>query len=81
MTENLPPFSGEHPQCPKCGNRGAYTEWRPARGETVDLGVGGSDRLVAHGDYEHLRRRCERCDYEWREAIIEAAPPGDTMTK
>lgn len=24
----LPPFSGDHPECVKCGNIGAYTNYR-----------------------------------------------------
>ncbi|MFE6634675.1 hypothetical protein ACFVFT_14940 [Streptomyces tendae] len=59
MSGKYAPFSGDAPRCVKCGNRGAYTEWKPAEkmGNTVLR-------------EERLRRRCTRCDFEWDEAIV-----------
>lgn len=63
MSEPLPPYSGEDALCLKCSNTGAYTEWREAH----RLGA-------AELKPECLRRRCNRCDYEWNEALSPPAP-------
>lgn len=59
MSAAYPPFSGDEPRCIKCGNEGAFTEWKPAEK------LGGSVLKE-----ERLRRRCSRCDYEWNEATV-----------
>lgn len=59
MADRYPPFSGDEPRCIKCGNEGAYTEWKAA--ETL----GGTVLRE-----ERLRRRCARCDFGWDEAIV-----------
>lgn len=59
MSAPLPPFSGDEPRCVKCGNEGAFTEWKPA--ETLGTAVLRDERL---------RRRCMRCDFGWDEAIV-----------
>ncbi|MEU6709952.1 hypothetical protein ABZ897_00620 [Nonomuraea sp. NPDC046802] len=58
---DLPPFSGDDPTCPNCGNVGAYTTHR-LRGTSFKQGR------------EHLERSCRRCNYEWAEATIDNAP-------
>jgi hypothetical protein len=69
MTEPtpLPPFSGDDARCPKCGNEGAYTEYK-AKGEPghgrITLGSAGPERL---------ERCCSRCDYRWDEALATPA--------
>jgi ribosomal protein S27AE len=68
VSKEYPPFTGDNPRCVKCGNEGAYTEWKPAEklGSTVL-------------SEERLRRRCSRCDYEWDEATIapKTGEPGE----
>lgn len=59
MSAPLPPFSGDEPRCTKCGNEGAFTEWKPAEK------MGGTVLRE-----ERLRRRCARCDFGWDEAIV-----------
>ncbi|MGA4989931.1 hypothetical protein [Nonomuraea bangladeshensis] len=61
MTD-LPPFSGDSPTCPKCGNVGAYTKHRSGR-----------DPFASHPG-EHLERSCTRCGYEWAEATVDQQP-------
>lgn len=62
MTKELPPYSGDDTQCPKCSNIGAYTEHKKA-------GEPGSGSPIGIGLPERLERRCSRCDYEWDEAL------------
>lgn len=63
MTKELPPYTGDDAQCPKCSNVGAFTEWQDA----YRMGA-------AELDSERLRRRCERCDFEWDEALNPPTP-------
>ncbi|MFD4740588.1 hypothetical protein ACFWNQ_24970 [Streptomyces virginiae] len=70
----LPPFSGDEPTCTKCGWTGASTEYLPF-GDCVHS---PGDRGVTLGwtANERLHRECQRCRYQWDEAIVsdEAAP-------
>ncbi|MFJ1865515.1 hypothetical protein ACIOD1_12870 [Streptomyces sp. NPDC088097] len=67
----LPPFSGDEPTCGKCGWTGASTEYLPM-GDCVH---GPGDRSVTLGwtANERLHRECQRCRYQWDEAIAERA--------
>lgn len=64
----LPPFSGDTPTCPKCGNEDASTTFK-AYGDCI----GGADHTLVHGWHENERlcRQCRRCGYSWDEATIE----------
>lgn len=62
----LPPFSGDHPRCLKCGLRGAHTEWVPYRRAEHNHHHQRTREAVD----EHLRRTCIRCGYSWREDIV-----------
>lgn len=72
----LPPYSGPGTLCPKCSNLGAYTEHRDAIAPGVLL-QSDSGRFRRGPLPERLKRRCERCDYTWDEALC---PPGCGMT-
>lgn len=62
MSAHLPPFSGDDPTCPKCGNVGASTEF--------------SERNTTNGLWgERLVRACRRCDFTWEEATVDASTP------
>lgn len=65
----LPPFSGDAPTCPKCGNEGASTTFK-AYGDCLV----GEDHAMSQGWHanERLCRRCARCGYGWDEATTEA---------
>ena len=64
----LPPFSGDSPTCPKCGNESASTTFK-AYGDCL----AGDDHTVMVGWHanERLCRRCTRCGYGWDEATVE----------
>lgn len=64
---NFPPFSGDDPRCPKCGNLGAYTTWR-SHGSYLGGGL-----IQGYDPNERLCRACSRCDYHWDEAVVPAA--------
>lgn len=76
----LPPFSGDEPTCAKCGRVGARTEYL-SMGDCVH---GPGDRGVTLGwdVNERLHRECERCGYQWDEAVVEpcACTPNDVCT-
>lgn len=63
--EELPPYSGDDVQCPKCRNVGASTRYRAAgeHGENDRRTWGPSPKG------ERLERECSRCDYTWDEAL------------
>lgn len=69
MTVALPPFSGDHPPCVKCGMRDAFTEWVPYRPPVYDRGL-----IAREAQGEYLKRTCCRCGYFWREACIPPRP-------
>ncbi len=73
MSESLPPFSGDNPTCPKCGNEGASTTWM-AYGRIDDerITLGNPDLWP-----ERLHRECRRCSYSWGEAIVSS--PASTL--
>ncbi|MFC6080975.1 hypothetical protein [Sphaerisporangium aureirubrum] len=64
----LPPFSGDNPTCPKCGNAGAHTRYLTERQYMPYPSR-------ARPYIEHLRRECTRCGHTWPEATIEQRPP------
>jgi hypothetical protein len=70
----LPPFSGDEPTCLKCGYAGARTEFL-TMGDCVH---GPGDRGVTLGwnVNERLHRECQRCQYQWDEAIVEPVDQG-----
>jgi hypothetical protein len=76
--DTLPPFSGDTPTCPKCGNTGARTRFLN-HGTCEHYGI---DSLVmGYQANERLHRECQRCDYAWDEATIEQQPPADTTNR
>lgn len=67
--QELPPFSGDDPLCPKCAHIGAHTAHR-ADGEH------GSDQRPTYGRSargERLERSCGRCGFVWDEALVHPA--------
>jgi hypothetical protein len=62
--EDLPPFSGEDPVCPKCLNVGAMTEYR-AHGKCEHEAC----LVIGFGPNQRLHRECRRCSYQWDEAL------------
>ncbi|MFB8772127.1 hypothetical protein [Streptomyces broussonetiae] len=73
MADQLPPFSGDNPTCPKCSKTGAFTQYRAA-GEYS----GNEDQRFAPSPKgERLERTCQRCDFLWDEALN---PPADQTT-
>lgn len=73
MTD-LPPFSGDDPTCPKCGNEGADTEYRPY-GDCVHEAEAGL--ILGSHPNERLHRECSRCGYSWDEATVEQKQPAE----
>jgi hypothetical protein len=68
-SENLPPFSGNTTDCPKCGLSCAKVTWH-SHGGTIGDHKGfpcEHHRLLA----EHMCRTC-RCGYGWLEATADA---------
>lgn len=70
---DLPPFSGDDPTCPKCGNIGASTKYlaygdciHPDRDDAVELTLADLDLALN----ELLHRECRRCGYVWDEATV-----------
>ncbi|MEU2487103.1 hypothetical protein ABZ593_21150 [Streptomyces sp. NPDC012617] len=63
----LPPFSGEQTECVKCSAIEAFTRFRPA----CPRGMWDYNRSTAmRGPLpERLERQCQRCDYQWDEAL------------
>lgn len=68
---NLPPFSGDKPTCPKCGNIGARVEYFST---SLQCSHPGEMRSPYAPLSERLHRECHRCDYAWDEATIEQKP-------
>lgn len=68
----LQPYSGDKPTCPKCSNKGAFTEYR-AHGKCLHDRAGG---VLGFSPNERLHRQCTRCDYAWDEAIVISRPAG-----
>lgn len=70
MTETdetpLPPYSGESPRCPKCGEERAATTY-------MEFGrcshYGDTHMVVGLDRNERLHRACRNCGYQWDEAI------------
>ncbi|MCX4540474.1 hypothetical protein [Streptomyces sp. NBC_01565] len=70
---SVPPYSGDEPTCIKCGNAGARTEYL-AYGETVP-GLTGNV-TISFAPNERLQRECQRCGFQWDEAIVEPVHQG-----
>lgn len=70
-TPELPPYSGEDVQCPKCGHVEATTRHReagePRAGEIVFLA-----RAALYP--ERLERECWSCNFTWDEATVQQKP-------
>lgn len=66
--ETLPPFSGDTPECPKCGYAGGADVTYMATGHCIH-DAGDSVLLLNGRGYERLHRSCRRCDYAWDEAV------------
>ncbi|WP_434593404.1 hypothetical protein [Streptomyces sp. A5-4] len=63
----LPPFSGDETVCAMCSNLEAFTAYRPA---CLDVIEEFNNRLVRRGPLpKRLERRCQRCDFQWDEAL------------
>ncbi|MFB8347983.1 hypothetical protein [Streptomyces niveus] len=63
----LPPFSGDETECAMCSNLEAFTVFRPATAHVIEEFNG---RLERRGPLpKRLERRCQRCDYQWDEAL------------
>lgn len=65
LVSGYPPFSGDDPTCPKCGNAGARTEYRPYGTCAHNAGA-----VRGYEANERLHRECSRCDYAWDEATV-----------
>jgi hypothetical protein len=64
---DLPPYSGEETACAMCSNLEAFTIYRPAASHLIEEYNG---RLERRGPLpKRLERRCQRCDYQWDEAL------------
>jgi hypothetical protein len=63
---DLPPFSGDDPTCPKCGNVGARTRFR-----SFGRCEHGAGMVLGFEPNERLHRECDRCDYAWDEATVD----------
>lgn len=57
----LPPYRPDGP-CPKCGHDRVSTHF-------MADGCSNPDCLMC--DREHLRRTCQKCNYQWAEAPID----------
>jgi hypothetical protein len=64
----LPPYTGPHPPCRKCGTADARTRYL---GSIFD----GESMLP-----ESLLRECRCCGYQWHEAPRDAAAPATAAT-
>jgi hypothetical protein len=62
---NLPPFTADA-TCPKCGHDGVRTIYvaEHCSWSTPRCGLTSTDKY-----HQHLDRRCERCQYEWPQAV------------
>jgi Zn ribbon nucleic-acid-binding protein len=67
-TTALPPFSGSHPTCAKCGHHDATVKHTFGQPMTLCRAV------TPTGMPERLCRECVRCGYHWDEALAVAQP-------
>lgn len=51
-------------KCPKCGDKKVNTYY--CRGDKYTYGT-----ICGGEDTEHLHRNCQKCHYEWLEAVLE----------
>jgi ribosomal protein S27AE len=69
MTLELPPYTGDHPTCPKCGHHGARTRHTPGIEGAVPKERAVCESRFPSGLVERLCRECSRCGYHWDEAL------------
>ncbi|WP_030672305.1 hypothetical protein [Streptomyces sp. NRRL B-1347] len=68
----LPPYSGEHVDCIKCSNSGAFTFYRASTRALIDDWNGIQ---VRRGPLpERLERHCMCCGFQWDEALVTGKP-------
>lgn len=72
MTDELQPYQ-PNGRCPKCGHDQVRTRYQESREWPHSWERYERGREV-HA--EHLRRHCERCCYEWPEALAVAQKVG-----
>lgn len=65
---DLPPYSGEHATCRKCGSKAAETKFTTQAQQPFGIPRGGYPK-------EWLHRRCVVCSAEWDEACVAPEPP------
>jgi hypothetical protein len=66
----LPPYSGEHATCRKCGSKAVETKFTTRAADAAKRFGGARSGYPA----EWLHRRCVVCGAEWDEACVTAAP-------
>ncbi len=71
---SLPPFS-DSATCPKCGHGDVHVKYSVGR----TSGFGSCNYYCPlHGKFqEHLERVCQRCHYEWAEAVLAPTDGGE----
>ncbi|WP_202234458.1 hypothetical protein [Actinacidiphila reveromycinica] len=77
--DTLPPFSGEETECVKCSHLDAFTRFRPACPRGLWEYNGRTDMRGPLP--ERLERQCQRCDYQWDEALNPAPGTRAATTK
>lgn len=67
----LPPYSGEHVSCPKCGVKAVETRLQP---QVAAVGMRGPiyNRPLGYPE-EWLARRCAVCQATWDEACVDSS--------
>jgi hypothetical protein len=66
----LPPFSGDRPQCPKCGHKSARVVYL-AYGKCRHTSYVGTGVVIGFQPNERLHRECDRCGFAWDEALAD----------
>lgn len=70
MHPALPPFNPEA-RCPKCGHDAVNVVYVKAHAGGSTPGCGATIDDFKYR--EHMDRACQRCHYEWGEAVLEPA--------
>lgn len=73
----LPPYSGEHATCPKCGVKAVETRLRGPGVAAYGMSSGSAltEWMVRPGyPKEWLARRCANCQATWDEATVSVIP-------
>lgn len=73
----LPPYTGEHATCRKCGSKAVETKFTTRGGDSADR------YGIPRGGYppEWLARRCAVCQATWDEAIIAEPASADASAR